>query len=134
MIDLAEINSYKLPLTPNDDFPSSLQQPTIELATSHLICSVALTGVLFMQAGRAWAQVEDEAEAVAAKAEEAERQLRRSNSTDGARGRRKEVPESETDSLEVPPTLRIRPSSKRRDGTTVKSKIPRSASRARRQS
>lgn len=37
-------------------FPSSLRTPTLELASSHLVCSVALTGVLALQAGRWWAE------------------------------------------------------------------------------
>lgn len=40
-------------------FPSSLRGPTLELASSHLICSVALTGVLLLQAGRWWAEQHD---------------------------------------------------------------------------
>ncbi|KAI0747651.1 Shr3 amino acid permease chaperone, partial [Daedaleopsis nitida] len=41
------------------DFPSSLREPTLELASSHLVCSVALTGVLALQAGRWWAEQAD---------------------------------------------------------------------------
>lgn len=37
-------------------FPSKLRTPTLELASSHLVCSVALTGVLALQAGRWWAE------------------------------------------------------------------------------
>lgn len=37
-------------------FPPSLRGPTLELASTHLICSVALTGVLLLQAGRWWAE------------------------------------------------------------------------------
>ena len=40
-------------------FPPSLRGPTLELASSHLICSVALTGVLLLQAGRWWAEQKD---------------------------------------------------------------------------
>ncbi|KAI0086614.1 ER membrane protein SH3-domain-containing protein [Irpex rosettiformis] len=40
-------------------FPLSLKGPTLELASSHLICSVALTGVLVLQAGRWWAEQRD---------------------------------------------------------------------------
>lgn len=41
-------------------FPQSLRGPTLELASSHLICSVALTGVVLLQAGRWWAEQQDE--------------------------------------------------------------------------
>lgn len=34
----------------------SLKRSTLELASSHLVCSVALTGVLALQAGRWWAE------------------------------------------------------------------------------
>lgn len=40
-------------------FPPSLRGPTLELASTHLICSVALTGVLLLQAGRWWAEQND---------------------------------------------------------------------------
>ncbi|KAH8102932.1 ER membrane protein SH3-domain-containing protein [Cristinia sonorae] len=40
-------------------FPPSLRGPTFELASSHLVCSVALTGVLALQAGRWWAEQKD---------------------------------------------------------------------------
>ncbi|KAI0081371.1 hypothetical protein K474DRAFT_1656488 [Panus rudis PR-1116 ss-1] len=40
-------------------FPPSLRNPTLELASSHLVCSVALTGVLALQAGRWWAEMYD---------------------------------------------------------------------------
>ncbi|KAI0713439.1 Shr3 amino acid permease chaperone, partial [Earliella scabrosa] len=40
-------------------FPASLREPTLELASSHLVCSVALTGVLALQAGRWWAEQAD---------------------------------------------------------------------------
>lgn len=40
-------------------FPPTLRQPTLELASSHLVCSVALTGVLALQAGRWWAEQKD---------------------------------------------------------------------------
>jgi hypothetical protein len=41
-------------------FPPTLRGPTLELASSHLICSVALTGVLLLQAGRWWAEQKDD--------------------------------------------------------------------------
>ncbi|KAJ3546758.1 hypothetical protein NM688_g5479 [Phlebia brevispora] len=40
-------------------FPTTLRTPTLELASSHLVCSVALTGVLLLQAGRWWAEQKD---------------------------------------------------------------------------
>ncbi|KAI0637395.1 Shr3 amino acid permease chaperone [Trametes polyzona] len=40
-------------------FPPSLREPTLELASSHLVCSVVLTGVLALQAGRWWAEQAD---------------------------------------------------------------------------
>lgn len=44
-------------------FPQSLRDPTLELASSHLVCSVVLTGVLAFQAGRWWAEQADGTEA-----------------------------------------------------------------------
>lgn len=41
-------------------FPPELRQPTLELASSHLVCSVMLTGVLFLQACRWWAEQDDD--------------------------------------------------------------------------
>ena len=41
-------------------FPLTLKGPTLDLASSHLVCSVALTGVLVLQAGRWWAEQRDE--------------------------------------------------------------------------
>ena len=43
-----------------DAFPRSLRSPTLDLASNHLVCSVALTGVLILQAGRWWAELSDE--------------------------------------------------------------------------
>ncbi|KAG5646647.1 hypothetical protein DXG03_002637 [Asterophora parasitica] len=42
-----------------DPFPRSLRGVTLELASNNLICSVALTGVLALQAGRSWAERSD---------------------------------------------------------------------------
>lgn len=42
-----------------DPFPRSLRMATLELASNNLICSVALTGVLALQAGRFWAESSD---------------------------------------------------------------------------
>ncbi|GBE82635.1 Shr3 amino acid permease chaperone [Sparassis latifolia] len=41
-------------------FPSALRTPTLELASSHLVCSVTLTGVIILQAGRWWAEQSDD--------------------------------------------------------------------------
>lgn len=44
-----------------DPMPRLLRNATLELASNHLICSVALTGVLALQAGRFWVEsTEDE--------------------------------------------------------------------------
>jgi len=42
-----------------DAFPRLLRTPTLDLASNHLVCSVALTGVLILQAGRWWAELSD---------------------------------------------------------------------------
>ncbi|OAX37046.1 hypothetical protein K503DRAFT_720386 [Rhizopogon vinicolor AM-OR11-026] len=42
-----------------DAFPRLLRAPTLDLASHHLVCSVALTGVLILQAGRWWAELAD---------------------------------------------------------------------------
>ncbi|RDB21382.1 hypothetical protein Hypma_011550 [Hypsizygus marmoreus] len=48
-----------------DPIPLSLRHATLDLASNNLICSVALTGVLALQAGRFWAESsEDEDEEV----------------------------------------------------------------------
>ncbi|KAF5365687.1 hypothetical protein D9758_003205 [Tetrapyrgos nigripes] len=41
---------------PNDAVPEDLRSTILELASNNLICSVALTGVLGLQAGRFWAE------------------------------------------------------------------------------
>ncbi len=48
------------PDLPGAKFPSDLRTPTLGLASSHLICSVALTGVLALQTGRWWAERADD--------------------------------------------------------------------------
>jgi len=46
-----------------DPIPRALRTATLDLASNNLICSVALTGVLALQAGRFWAEsTEDEDE------------------------------------------------------------------------
>ncbi|KAF9264826.1 hypothetical protein L218DRAFT_862153 [Marasmius fiardii PR-910] len=44
----------------SDALPQDLRQPVLDLASSHLICSVTLTGVLALQAGRFWAEKADD--------------------------------------------------------------------------
>jgi hypothetical protein len=67
--EFATLPSHKL----NSPFPRSLRISTLELASNNLVCSVALTGVLALQAGRWWAERADsdddeqEAEIVAEK-------------------------------------------------------------------
>jgi len=48
------------PNNPGAKFPPDLRTPTLGLASSHLICSVALTGVLALQTGRWWAERADD--------------------------------------------------------------------------
>ena len=48
------------PYHPGAKFPPGLRTPTLGLASSHLICSVALTGVLALQTGRWWAERADD--------------------------------------------------------------------------
>jgi hypothetical protein len=40
-------------------FPDRLREPVLGLAGAHLVCSVALTGVLILQAGRWWVAQKD---------------------------------------------------------------------------
>ncbi|THH07649.1 hypothetical protein EW146_g9255 [Bondarzewia mesenterica] len=44
----------------SDSVPLTLRTQILELASSNLICSVALTGVLALQAGRWWAERSDD--------------------------------------------------------------------------
>jgi len=86
------------PHLPGAKFPPDLRTPTLGLASSHLICSVALTGVLALQAGRWWAELADD-DATTAEA----------LGTSGRGGSEKEgnKPESETtrqDDVAVGPT------------------------------
>ena len=54
-------NYFALPPDhPGAEFPPELRTPTLGLASSHLICSVALTGVLALQTGRWWAERADD--------------------------------------------------------------------------
>jgi len=52
--------SYSHQHLPGAKFPSDLRTPTLGLASSHLVCSVALTGVLALQAGRWWVERADD--------------------------------------------------------------------------
>ncbi|KAF8654134.1 hypothetical protein AX16_003665 [Volvariella volvacea WC 439] len=52
----AHLPSHQL----KDPFPRALRGATLELASNNLICSVALTGVLALQAGRFWAENADD--------------------------------------------------------------------------
>ncbi|EMD34433.1 hypothetical protein CERSUDRAFT_158929, partial [Gelatoporia subvermispora B] len=52
----SQITSQAPPLPP---FPPSLRTPILDIASAHLICSVVLTGVLILQAGRWWAEQAD---------------------------------------------------------------------------
>jgi len=62
---------------------------TLELASNNLVCSVALTGVLALQAGRWWAEradpEDDEMDAVAeAAAEDAKQKRKRERAAAGS--------------------------------------------------
>ncbi|KAG9019591.1 hypothetical protein FRB90_000055 [Tulasnella sp. 427] len=118
--DLSEVFLRPLPQTPSSDlpFPDDLRQPTIELASSHLICSVALTGVMLLQAGRAWAEDEDASELAAEAREQLERERR---SSEGARGRKRPQDEDEAAAAAVAP-VRKSPSARRRDVKTTGSR------------
>ncbi|EIM90293.1 uncharacterized protein STEHIDRAFT_44068, partial [Stereum hirsutum FP-91666 SS1] len=51
-------------------FPEALKVATLDLASKHLVCSVALTGVMVFQAGRWWAERDDEDEEESLRGEE----------------------------------------------------------------
>jgi hypothetical protein len=53
-----------------------LRHATLELASNNLICSVALTGVLALQAGRFWAESSEEDDFDAIESEDTKTQLR----------------------------------------------------------
>jgi hypothetical protein len=40
-------------------FPTHLREPTLDIASSHLVCAVALTGVMILQAARWFVQQKD---------------------------------------------------------------------------
>ncbi|TFK46430.1 hypothetical protein OE88DRAFT_1687861 [Heliocybe sulcata] len=53
-------NFLSLPLHNSSTvYPPSLRTSTLDLASNNLICSVALTGILLLQAGRWWAEHKD---------------------------------------------------------------------------
>ncbi|CAG7846578.1 SubName: Full=Uncharacterized protein {ECO:0000313/EMBL:CCA69817.1} [Serendipita indica DSM 11827] len=60
-------------------FPPALRQPTVELASSHLICAVALTGVIILQATRYWAEGEDDGDAAESHVDSSEKHWKRSS-------------------------------------------------------
>ncbi|KIO24067.1 hypothetical protein M407DRAFT_244574 [Tulasnella calospora MUT 4182] len=123
--NLSEVFLRPLPQTPSSDvpFPDDLRQPTIELASSHLICSVALTGVLLLQAGRAFAEEEDASEKAEDEAEERKQLERQRRSSEGARGRKRPQDEDEAAAVSVP--ARKSPSARRKD---IKATAPRAGS------
>ncbi|EJD46079.1 hypothetical protein AURDEDRAFT_113780 [Auricularia subglabra TFB-10046 SS5] len=43
-------------------FPAVIRKATLDLASAHLVCAVALTGVIVLQAGRLWVEGEQAAE------------------------------------------------------------------------
>lgn len=59
-------------------FPPHLRQPTIEMASSHLICAVCLTGVLILQAARYWAEGEEDDGALDSRVDSSEGNWKRS--------------------------------------------------------
>ncbi|EPQ58613.1 hypothetical protein GLOTRDRAFT_127110 [Gloeophyllum trabeum ATCC 11539] len=58
---LPTLSTFKsLPLhTASTVYPPNLRTLTLDLASNNLICSVALTGILLLQAGRWWAENRD---------------------------------------------------------------------------
>jgi len=127
--NLGEIRSRPLPLEvpAGANFPEALRKPTVALASSHLVCSVALTGVLFFQALRSWAEDEDRTQREDDEREEqAERELERlRTAAEGARGRHK-VDEDEQDEPASPtspnPGMRKSVSARRKEGSRLSTK------------
>jgi len=121
--NLSEVFSKPLPRTESIDvpFPDDLRQPTIELASSHLICSVALTGILLLQTGRYWADSEDRSEREQDEKEEAAEEERRRLESEATRGRRRHAEDEDDENvpiaaLDVPAGVR-KSVSARRDKT-----------------
>ena len=93
------------------DFPLDLKTHTIEFASSHLICSVALTGILFLQAGRHWVEADDYEE------EEKENAAAANHPEDpsqGARGRKGSKPTEPTTPVRDSPSMRRKGGQKRK--------------------
>jgi ER membrane protein SH3 len=117
-LDLTEHFSAPLPSSHKTTFPVELRAPTLELASSHLVCSVALTGVLVLQAGRWWAEGEDES-------------VVRTTATSSVNVRRRK--RSGTPPVEVPEPGSNRGSLRRKDGSIRRKRLG-STSSARRSS
>ncbi|KAG8883565.1 hypothetical protein FRB98_003064 [Tulasnella sp. 332] len=105
-------------------FPEALRQPTIEMATSHLMIGVALTGVLFFQALRSWAESEDQSqreedEREAREEEEEQERLRIAAEAD--RGRHRKVVSSDEENDE-PVTSPMTVSATRRKSSSARRK------------
>ncbi|KAF8520170.1 ER membrane protein SH3-domain-containing protein, partial [Hysterangium stoloniferum] len=107
--NLTEHFTSPLALSATSTFPTDLRTPTLDLASSNLVCSVALTGVLVLQAGRWWAEGEDDT-AMAVTASSLHPRTRR---------RRSGTPTAEVDA--PPPNPRV--NSKRRDGSIRRKRL-----------
>jgi hypothetical protein len=85
-LPLPFINKLNAPSNSLPPFPATLKRPTLDLASSHLVCSVALTGVLVLQAGRWWAeQRDDEEEEETSDAQKEEKSKRNVPEVDGSK-------------------------------------------------
>lgn len=71
-ISLALLSNFSTlsPSISTASFPEALKVATLDLASKHLVCSVALTGVMVFQAGRWWAERDDEDEEESLRGEE----------------------------------------------------------------
>ncbi|KAF7304781.1 hypothetical protein MKEN_01192200 [Mycena kentingensis (nom. inval.)] len=66
VIPLISAKFSSLPVhTLKDPVPGSLRTATLDLASNNLTCSVLLTGIVILQAGRLWTERSDESLAVA---------------------------------------------------------------------
>jgi hypothetical protein len=71
MNDIAIFSRFDVSQFTSIMFPLHLKQAALDVASNNLMCSVALTGVLVLQAGRHWAEQnddDDEDDAVVAEA------------------------------------------------------------------
>lgn len=115
------------PISPdsqNAQFPEALRQPTIEMASSHLMIGVALTGVLFFQALRSWAESEDQTqrEEDEREAQEEEAELERLKlAAEAERGRHRKVVSSDEES-DSPVTSPMTASATRRKSLSARRK------------